>query len=493
MNTRLFPTLLLAALPLLAGCAVGPDYEKPTTDVPSKFEETGPWKEAEPADTIAKGDWWTLFGDPKLNELQEKASAANQDLKAAVARVDQARAVTRVSKSEFYPHLNLDASGYVGRNSQNTSNYQPGSDPNVSDVTIPVDLTYEVDIWGKVRRNVEATTAGYQATVASYETIRLTLHADVAQTYFAIRALDAERALLRETVKLREKALNLVQIKFRGGIGTDLAVAQAETELATTQAEEIILERNRGELEHALAVLLGEPPSSFHLAENPLDLAPPAIPAGLPADLLERRPDVAQAERLMAASNARIGVAKAAFFPTVRLTGAAGFESADLGSVFDWPSRVWSVGPSITLPIFEGGRNSANLSRSESAYVESVATYRQQVLVAFRDVEDGLLGLRVLSGQSEAVGRAVSSAQRAAKLSNIRYQDGLVDYLDVVDSERTLLQNQRQAVQILGQRMVTSVFLVKALGGGWKESEIDLKPGEEKKTASNETAQPNQS
>jgi multidrug efflux system outer membrane protein len=284
--------------------------------------------------------------------------------------------------------------------------------------------------------------------------------------------VDTELAVLNTTVDLRQQSLNLIQTRFQSGASSDLEVAQAENALATTAADLAGVARQRDTFEHALSVLVGKPPQAFHLTSASLTQPPPTIPPETPSSLLERRPDVAEAERAMAAANAGIGVAKAAFFPTIKLTGSAGFESANFGSLFDWPSRLWAIGPSISLPIFEGDRNTANYSRAESAYLETVADYRQRILVAFQEVEDGLSGVNLLAQQAAAQERAVNAAQRAYDIANARYKEGSISFLDVVDAQRTLLQNQRQAIQTLGQRYVTSVSLVKALGGGWQDSAL---------------------
>ena len=473
---RHFPHFIgFVVLALFNGCAVGPNYQRAEVDAPANFTGDGiTWKEASPQDNLAKGQWWEMYGDSQLNDLETLASANNQDLQAAMARMDQVRALTRAAKAEFFPALSLDPTGSVFRDSANRPLPPPSpiQSYSASDIVVPLDLSYEVDIWGRVRRASEAATADFQVSVADFETIRLTLHAEVAQTYFALRAVDAELAVLQSTVDLRQQSLQLIQDRFSGGASSDLEVAQAENALATTQADLAGVQRQRETFEHALAVLVGKPPGTFQLASATLTGLPPEIPVGTPASLLERRPDVAEAERAMAAANARIGVAKAAFFPVVKLTGAAGFESANFGTLFDWPSKLWAVGPSISLPIFEGGRNTANYNRAEAAYLETVAQYRQHVLVAFQEVEDSLSGLSRLSQQAAAQERAVASAQRAYAIANSRYKEGSISFLDVVDVQRTLLQNQRDAVQTLGQRYVTSVLLVKALGGGWQDSPI---------------------
>jgi multidrug efflux system outer membrane protein len=466
---RAWPLLLL-----LASCDSGPDYERPAADAPPAWKETGPWKQAAPADAIARGAWWELFGDATLNELEAAAAANSWDLKAAFARVEQARAVARLSESELYPTLSFVPSASRTAYSDNRPQPPLGARNGyvANDFRIPLSLSYEVDLWGRVRRGNEATAAAAQASLASMETVRLTLHADVASAYFILRALDAERALLRRTLELRREALRLAQARLRLGAGNELDVSRAETELTTTEAESIALEKRRAELEHALAVLTGRAPSELSLAEKPLDLTPPAIPAGLPSDLLERRPDVAEAERLLAANNALIGVASSAYYPSINLTAAAGYESTELKSLFNPESRIWSIGAGLVAPLFRGGEIDADVARTKARYDESLAVYRGRLLRAFQEVEDGLSGLRVLSLQAEAQERAVVSSRRTARLSTLRYDAGLVGYLEVVDAERTALQSERLATQIRGQRLVTSVYLVKALGGGWQASAV---------------------
>jgi multidrug efflux pump len=462
--------LLLAVSPAKAGLfTVGPDYHPPTNSAPADYKavELGAWKEGRPLDNVPRGSWWEVFRDAKLNELEAQSLASNQNLKAAVARVDQARAFARVARSEFLPSLNLDPSFTRQR-------YSPNQDPSFGNVTastfnMPVDLSYEVDLWGRVRRSFESARADAQASLASYYGVLLTLQGDVAQNYFSLRALDAEIATVKGTVGLRKEQVQLVRSRFDGGIGNDLDVARAETELATTEADAASLAQRRAELENAIAILAGTNPSLFHLAaETNWGPRPPEIPAGLPADLLERRPDVAEAERQLASANARIGVAKASFFPVLTLTGSGGFLSADLDSLFKWDSRTWSIGPSLSLPLFAGGRNKANYRRSQAAREEAIARYRQQVLVAFGEVENSLSGIRYLTTQAEAQQRAVTTARRAADLATDRYRSGIVGYLDVVDASRDALQAERADAQLTGQRLIASVRLIKALGGGWE-------------------------
>ena len=471
---RVSLAVITAALSANLFGAVGPNYRRPATPAPASFgdAELGTWKQATPADAIARGNWWSVFNDPVLDELERQAAENNQDLKAAVARVTQARAVARNAKADFFPSLTLDGSASRSRFSENVLNAPP--DHLGNDFRVPFDLSYELDLWGKVRRTYEAANSEAQARVAAFENTLLLLKADVAQNYFALRTLDTERAILRHTIDLRREALQLVTARFQGGTASELDVSRAETELNSIQAELLSVDRRRAEVEHALAVLMGKPASDFAVKESPIAAStlPPVIPVDLPSDLLERRPDIAEAERNLAAANARIGVAKAAFFPAVRLTGIGGFESMDIETLFNWESRAWSIGPSISLPLFQGGRNRANLKRSRAVYEENVAIYRQRILVAFKEVQDSLTGTRLLSQQAEAQDRSVASARKTANLSNARYRAGLVSYFEVVESERTALAAERDAARLTGQRLVTSVQLIKALGGGWQDSHL---------------------
>jgi multidrug efflux pump len=466
--------LLLLALLSQARGAIGPDYHPPANVVPPSYKTTnefGLWKEGNPVDYAPKGKWWELFKDPVLNQLERKAHDSNQTLREAFSRVEQARASARIRKGEFWPAIDFDPSYRRER-------YSPNQEPSFGALTattirVPVDLSYEIDLWGRVRRAFESARADAEANVAAYYNLLLTLNADVAQNYFRLRALDVEISTLERSVRLRKEQVQLVQSRFDSGIGNELDLARAQTELATTEAEAASLDSQRAQLENTIAILTGENASVFHLpplAEeqtltwNP---KPPVIPPGLPSELLERRPDVSEAERQLASANARIGIAKAAFFPVLRLTGSGGFVSGDFDSLFNWDSRVWSIGPSISLPIFAGGRNRANYARSKSAYEEALAHYRQQVLVAFADVENSLSAIQSIKKQSAAQERALNSARRAADLAQQRYTAGIVSYLEVVDANREALLTERANARIIGLRLAATVQLIKALGGGW--------------------------
>jgi len=470
-TTVLIGALLLSFTTAKASVlTIGPDYKQPTNSIPARYkaEELGSWKEGKPLDNVAKGNWWEIYADTNLNTLEAQALQANQQLKAAVARVDQARATARVARGELLPLITADPS-YVRQR------YSPNANPSFGNVTAntfsaPLDLSYEVDLWGRVRRGFESARADAQVSLAEFYNVLLTLQSDVAQNYFALRSLDAEIATVNSTVDLRQEQVKLTQSRFSGGIGSELEVAQAETELATTEAEAASLAQQRDQLENALAILIGKNPADFTLAASTninWDPIPPEIPAGLPSDLLERRPDVAAAERQLASANAKIGIAKASFFPVVTLTGSGGYLSGDIDTLFNWESRTWSIGPSVSLPIFAGGRNKAEYRRSKSAYAEAVANYRQQVLVAFGDVENSLSNIRHLVDQAEAQQRAVTHAQRAAELAENRYRSGIVAYIEVVDAGRDTLSAQRANAQLAGRRLIASVQLIKALGGGW--------------------------
>ncbi len=452
----------------MAGCALGPNYVKPDVQVPKSYKVEAPWKKAEPRDRIDKGEWWKVFGDPVLNDLEEQVAENNQEIKAAVARVTQARALAGVSEADFLPRIDLNPSASRSRTAADFSETGEGITANA--FRVPFDLSYELDIWGRVRRSFEASTAEVRSSASDYHTVMLTLQAETARNYFILRALDAEIELLQKTVELRRENLALLQSRFRNGQISQLDVDRAETELATTEAEAVGLQKQRSELENALAVLAGKTASEFSLPPASIEFRMPEISPGLPSVLLERRPDVASAERRMAAANARIGVATTAFFPAISLTGSAGYASTETSSLFKWDSRTWGLGPAVSLPIFEAGRNTANLNRAKAAYEETAADYRQQVLTAFQEVEDALSGVRILAEQQAIQDRAVKAAQRAAEISKKRYEAGYVSYLEVVDSERTALQTERAATRILRQRLETSVLLIKALGGGWMDA-----------------------
>ena len=457
----------------LAGCIVGPNYQSPRSLATKDWKEAG--RDNKGAISLQQ-KWWEIFGDTKLNEIEVEALKGSFQLQAAAARVRQARAIARVSDADLLPTVTVDPDAQRNRQSANRP-AQPGSalrDYTSNRFRVPIDMAYEIDFWGKMRRASESTVARAQAAQYGYQTIALTLAGDIAQNYFLMRSLDAEREVLRNTLTLRNKGLDLARSRYRGGISSELDVTRGEAEIAATEAELIGIGKRRAELENAIAVLVGKVPSDFKIAEQASNLSVPKIPVGLASELLQRRPDVAEAERQLAARNAEIGVAKAAFFPTIRLTGQAGFESADLSDILRGASRIWTAGIGVVVPIFEGGRNKANLERAKASFDENLAQYQGRVLVAFQEVESALAGLRILAEQNEAQARAVASAQKSAQISTSRYKAGLVTYLEVIDTERTTLANQRLSAQLAGQRMATSVALIKSLGGGWQSGATSL-------------------
>lgn len=474
---RTLPTALTAAL-VLAGCSLAPVYERPAVETPAAFKELDPaaaarWQAAAPAEHQHRGQWWKVFADDTLDALEIQALAANQDLQAAAARLTQARALEGSARADRLPQVNAS----FGPTRQRASPASQGleHDASVSPQTLwraQADIAYEVDLFGRVASSVEAATAGTEQQEALFRSVLLALQADVAQAYFEIRALDAEQALYRGTVDLRREALRLIERRFEAGDIGELDVARARTELASAQSESLGIARRRAIAEHALATLLGKSPAEFSLPPQPLARVAVAVPPGLPSSLLERRPDIAAAERAMAAANARIGVARAAFFPRLSLTGALGYESAELGDLFDWSSRTFLLGPLaggiLSLPLFDGGRRQAELDRSRAAYEEDVARYRQTVLNAFREVEDNLAALRIIGDQTRAQDEAVSAAERAARLSQLQYREGATSYFEVIDADRSVLQQRRLAVQLDSERARAAVGLIRALGGGWE-------------------------
>jgi outer membrane protein, multidrug efflux system len=457
---------------LVAACnPVGPDYRRPATEIPPSFKEAAPWRSATPQDEAIKGNWWEIFRDPVLDDLQGRARAGSPRLLAAMARVEQARAIAGGTQANALPAVELapDAARYrVSGNRPDQPSKVPGNEDFVTNrFRLPLYASYEVDLWGRLRRARESADARVAASQAAYANVLLGLEGEVAQTYFLLRTAEEEGRILADNLELRRRARDLVAAKVRNGLSVPLDLARVETEVLFTEADMQAVGRRRAELEHALAVLIGEAPERFALAQGSLMRAPPAVPPGLPADLLERRPDVAEAERLLAARNAEIGIAQAAFFPAIRLTGAIGYESAELSDLLDGDSLIWSMAAGLVQPLFDGGRLRANRERAEAAFRENLALYRERLLVAFREVEDALAGLRYLNDQHALIDQAVSSAQRTEQLAEARYRAGLVTVLEVVDAQRTRLQAERQRAGVLNQQLLASIALVKALGGGW--------------------------
>ncbi len=461
-----------AAALLLGGCAVGPNYQRPTTDVPPAYRESGNFKQALPSDAMAKGKWWEVYSDPQLNSLEEQISVSNQSLKAAEEQFLQARAALRIARAGYYPTLSVVPSPAGYRQSQNKALYSHGEIVTYADYLLPVDVSYEPDVWGRVRRTVEASRSEVQASAADLANVQLSLQAELALDYFQLRGLDSQQQLLDSTVQSYEKALELTQSRFKGGVASAVDVAQAQTQLETTRAEDQDVEVQRAAFEHALAVLIGKPPAEFSQPPSPLAGPPPVIPPGLPSELLERRPDIAAAERRVQEANAQIGVARSAYFPVLSITGAGGFESQAIGALLSGPSGFWSLAGAAAETIIDGGQRRGVSEQARAAYRQSVDTYRQTTLSAFEDVEDNLAALRILEQEAKTQDGAVAAAEHSLDLSNTRYRGGVTSYLEVTTAQSAALGDEVTAVDILTRRIVASVLLIKALGGGWNSSQI---------------------
>ncbi len=463
----------LGACVCLAGCAVGPRYQRPPVQAPAAWKTEGPWREASPKDSLPKGVWWEIFHDDELNGYEQELLAANQSLAAARSRLDQARSLARVTSAALFPTLSVDPN--VSRNRYSGNRPQViASTPAITQglYQIPFALNYEVDLFGRNRKNLQAANANLQGTAADLQNVQLVLTAELAADYFSLRELDAETGVVQESVKIQQQGMALVNHRHEGGVASGLDVAQQQTLLDSTVTQLYLLQQQRAQFEHAIAALTGSPASAFNVPVAPLRAVPPPVPLGMPSDLLERRPDIATAERAMASENALVGVAKTAFYPQFTISGSGGFESITLGSLITTPSAFWSLGGELLQPIFNGGRNRANLAATQAAYRESVANYRESALTAFQQVEDSLSGLDSLSRAAQTQNAAVADARRALDIANDRYVGGLTTFLDVITAQSVLLSNERLSTQLLGQQMVTSVLLVKALGGGWDASAI---------------------
>jgi len=468
------------AFALLSGCAVGPEYHRATAlgtnALPATFsaratETNGVnWKPAAPAADLPRGPWWEVFGDAELDRLETLLNSGNQELAAALARFEQARALVNVARSDLFPQLSATPSYARVRSSAGVVDRgQPiGTGYNYHAITVPLDASWEADLWGRIRKQVEAARARLDAGGDDLAAARLAAQAELATDYFTLRALDAEYDLIERTVDAYTRSLTLTRNRRAGGVATEFDVAQAETQLKTTQAQVPAVDLERAKLRHAIATLCGQAATGFALREGNAPTAIPAVPVSLPSELLERRPDVAAAERRMAAANADVGFARTAFYPRIQFNGLAGFQSVNAGALFDWPSRFWSIGPSLELPIFTGGRNQAQLAAARAAYDETVANYRQTVLSAFQEVEDQLAAQSLLTTQLEAEQSALTAARRTLEIAENRYKAGLVTYLDVAISQSAALDHERSVVQLRAQRLAASAALAKAMGGGWR-------------------------
>ena len=486
---RVFRPRLLAGLAALlvfgGGCAVGPTYHRPTAPTPQVFKEPPPegWKQAQPNAGVPRGKWWEIYNDPQLNALEEQVNISNQNVLAAAAEYREARDAVKIARSSLFPTLTTSPSVTRERPSSTlsrniTATGGTGATPVSNTGTtntlydLPADLSYQVDLWGSIRRNLTASYASAQASAADLENARLSFQAELAEFYFELHGFDGDIDLLQRTVKAYEEYLKLTQDRFELGVASGADVAQAKTQLDTTRAQLIDLGVQRAQTEHAIAILIGKPPAELTIPPMVLKTLPPPVPTGVPSVLLERRPDIASAERQVAAANEQIGIAKAAFFPSLLLSATGGFQSTSSSQWLTWPSRYWSVGPQLAETLFEGGKRHAQLDLERAAYDATVAGYRQTVLTAFQQVEDNLAALRILEQEAAATDAAVTDAEESLSISTDQYKAGIATYLQVITAQTFALQNERSAVDILTRRMTSSVLLIEALGGGWDASQL---------------------
>jgi NodT family efflux transporter outer membrane factor (OMF) lipoprotein len=465
----------IAALQLTA-CVVGPKYHPPAAQAPAAYKEVGDWKPAQPNDENLGGSWWKIFQDPQLDALELQVNVSNQNLKAAEAQFRQARAVLRYYRADYYPTVTAGPSAtrtLVSANSP-TSTILRGATYN--DFVLPFDVSYQADVWGRVRKNVESYREQAQASAADLATVNLSMHADLAVDYFQARSLDAEEQLLNSTVKEYEQALELNENRFQGGIASEVDVEQAKTQLETTRAQAIDVGVARAQYEHAVAILIGKPPAELSLPALPLTAPPPHVPIAVPSELLERRPDIAAAERRVAAANAQIGVAKSAYYPLINLGASGGFESSAITTLINGPSGLWSIGLSAVGTVFDVGRRRSLNDQARAAYDYQVAAYRENVLTGFQQVEDNLAAVRILENEAKVQNEAVGAAERSLDLSVTRYKGGVTSYLEVITAQSAALADEVTAVNILGRRMANTVLLIQALGGGWDRSSLPDRP-----------------
>jgi NodT family efflux transporter outer membrane factor (OMF) lipoprotein len=474
-------TFILPLVFQLAGCAVGPKYIRPTVamtetykeEVPSSSKQSQQWQPAHPADQTSRGNWWEIFGDEELDKLEEQIAGSNQNLKVAEARFREARAAIRFNRASQFPSISTAPSAsYVKSPDDSPNSPSKIQQASTGDFVLPFDLSYELDLWGRVRRGVAAAREEAQATAADYETAKLSLEADLALDYFELRSADAQKQLLDDTVKAYTDNVQLTLNRFNRGVAPKADLAQAQTQLDTTRVQETDVTVQRAQFEHAIAILIGRPPAEFSLATAPLNYQPPSTPIGLPSELLQRRPDIAAAERRVAEANEQIGIARAAYFPTVSLGATAGFESTHIVNLLDGPNAFWAVGPALAETLFDAGRRRATSESARANYDATVATYRQTSLTAFQEVEDNVAALRILENETQQQQQAVASSQESLQLFTNRYKGGVDTYLQVITAQTIELANERNAIDILRRRLDASVLLIKALGGGWDASNL---------------------
>ncbi|MCL9658354.1 efflux transporter outer membrane subunit [Pseudomonas protegens] len=454
---------------LLSACAIGPDYQRPQVAEPVQYKEAQGWRQANPSDALARGAWWELYGDTQLNGLIEKLNNSNQSVAQSEAQYRQAQALVRSSRGAFFPSVDLSAG--KTRASQGTGSSNSGLSSSSSGIrdtyNTQLGVSWEADIWGKLRRGLEANQASAEASFADLAAMRLSQQSELVQNYLQLRVIDEQKRLLEATVAAYQRSLTMTQNQYQAGVSGKDAVAQAQTQLKSTQADLIDLIWQRAQFENAIAVLIGVPPAQFNLAETPQIPALPQVPLALPSQLLERRPDIASAERSVIAANANIGVAKAAYYPDLTLSLAGGYSSSTYADWISVPNRFWSVGPKLAMTLFDGGQRSAEVDRTEAAYDQTVAKYRQTVLDGFREVENYMIQLKVLEDEAQVRQQALDSAREALRLTENQYKAGLIAYLDVVTSQATALSNERSVLSLLQSRLIASVQLIAALGGGW--------------------------
>lgn len=471
------PALALALAIGITGCAVGPKYKVPTIPAPPAYKEAENWKPAQPNDQQLGGNWWEIFQDPQLNALEQQIEVSNQNLKAAVAQYQGSRAALRYVRADYYPTVTTSPSAAREKYSNNRPPQSSVFDGmTFNDFVMPVSFSYQANVWGRVSRNVESYREQAQASAADLAVINLSMHATLAVDYFAARTLDAEDKLLQDTVAQYTQALQLNEDRYRNGLSSEVEVEQARTILETTQAQLVDVGVARAQYEHATAVLIGKAPADFTLPPLPLTTPPPPIPVGIPSELLERRPDIAAAERRVASANAQVGLAKTAYYPLVNILGTGGFESGGITTLLQGPSAMWSVGASAAMTLFDGGRRRAFNDEAKASYDSTVAAYRETVLTGFQQVDDNLAALRILEQEAGVQASAVHDAQRSLDLSNNRYQGGVTSYLEVITAQNAALSDELTAVNILGRRMASAVLLVQAIGGGWDRGDLPQRP-----------------
>ncbi len=469
------PTLLALSLALSA-CALGPDYQRPQLQTPAQFKQIEGWTQAHPGDALARGNWWQLYGDAELNALVERLNVSNQNLAASEAQYRQARALVRGARAAFYPSLSSSAGATRSTQGSGATNTSSSTSGVSKSYDLSLNATWELDIWGKLRRSLESSRAGFEASAADLAALKLSLQAELVQNYLQLRVLDDQQRLLDATVAAYARSLKLTENQYNAGIVPKSDVSQALTQLKSTQAQAIDLQWQRAQLEHAIAVLIGVPPSELDIAVREQLPTLPEIPVALPSQLLERRPDVAAAERRVMAANAEIGVAEAAWYPDLSISASGGYRGSSFADWIDLPNRFWSLGPQLALTLFDGGARSAELERSEAAYDQTVAQYRQAVLDSFREVEDYLVQLRVLEQEALIQQEALQAARESLRLIENQYRAGTVDFNSVVNVQATALNNERSNLSLLGSRLTASVQLIAALGGGWQQQALQEVP-----------------